>query len=141
MQVAFANLHLQVCQSTGIAFILLSFGWGDRLRMSNKFTRFILIAMALGVVMGALVYDFLPQDRADIASSINLIALLFLRTFPAPQNGQGLNPVLQDPGLAFHPPFLYLGYVGFSVAFAFAVAALIEGRVDAAWARPGRGQA
>ncbi|HEY4044075.1 MAG TPA: heme lyase CcmF/NrfE family subunit, partial [Rhodopila sp.] len=59
----------------------------------------------------------------------------FLRTFPAAPNGQGLNPVLQDPGLAFHPPFLYLGYVGFSVAFAFAVAALIEGRVDAAWAR------
>jgi cytochrome c-type biogenesis protein CcmF len=59
----------------------------------------------------------------------------FLRTFPPAPNGQGLNPVLQDPGLAFHPPFLYLGYVGFSVAFAFAVAALIEGRVDAAWAR------
>jgi len=59
----------------------------------------------------------------------------FLRTFPPPPNGQGLNPVLQDPGLAFHPPFLYLGYVGFSVAFSFAVAALIEGRVDAAWAR------
>ncbi len=59
----------------------------------------------------------------------------FLRTFPPPANGNGLNPVLQDPGLAFHPPFLYLGYVGFSVAFAFAVAALIEGRVDAAWAR------
>ncbi len=59
----------------------------------------------------------------------------FLRQIPAPANGQGLNPVLQDPGLAFHPPFLYLGYVGFSVAFSFAVAALIEGRVDAAWAR------
>jgi cytochrome c-type biogenesis protein CcmF len=59
----------------------------------------------------------------------------FLRAVPAPADGQGLNPVLQDPGLAFHPPFLYLGYVGFSVAFSFAVAALIEGRVDAAWAR------
>src|SRR5580704_4809599 len=59
----------------------------------------------------------------------------FLRTWPPVANGQGLNPVLQDPGLAFHPPFLYLGYVGFSVAFSFAVAALIEGRVDAAWAR------
>ncbi len=59
----------------------------------------------------------------------------FLRVLPPPANGQGLNPVLQDPGLAFHPPFLYLGYVGFSVAFSFAVAALIEGRVDAAWAR------
>jgi cytochrome c-type biogenesis protein CcmF len=59
----------------------------------------------------------------------------FLRDLPAPADGQGLNPVLQDPGLAFHPPFLYLGYVGFSVSFSFAVAALIEGRVDAAWGR------
>ena len=59
----------------------------------------------------------------------------FLRAHPAPLDGNGMNPVLQDPGLAFHPPFLYLGYVGFSVAFSFAVAALIEGRVDAAWAR------
>jgi len=59
----------------------------------------------------------------------------FLRSVPPALNGNGLNPVLQDPGLAFHPPFLYLGYVGFSVAFSFAVAALIEGRVDAAWAR------
>ena len=59
----------------------------------------------------------------------------FLRALPVPPEGRGLNPVLQDPGLAFHPPFLYLGYVGFSVAFSFAVAALIEGRVDAAWAR------
>ena len=59
----------------------------------------------------------------------------FQRALPAPPNGRGLNPVLQDPGLAFHPPFLYLGYVGFSVAFAFAIAALIEGRVDAAWGR------
>lgn len=54
--------------------------------------------------------------------------------FP-PFNGHDLNPLLQDPGLAFHPPFLYLGYVGLSMSFSFAVAALIEGRVDAAWAR------
>lgn len=59
----------------------------------------------------------------------------FIRVDPAPLNGNGLNPLLQDPGLAFHPPFLYLGYVGFSMAFSFAIAALIEGRVDAAWAR------
>ncbi|BAE53004.1 heme lyase CcmF/NrfE family subunit [Paramagnetospirillum magneticum] len=59
----------------------------------------------------------------------------FARLDPAPVNGQGLNPMLQDPGLAFHPPFLYLGYVGFSMAFSFAIAALLEGRVDAAWAR------
>ena len=59
----------------------------------------------------------------------------FLRLSPVPQEGTELNPLLQDPGLVSHPPLLYLGYVGFSVAFAFAVAALIEGRVDAAWAR------
>ncbi len=59
----------------------------------------------------------------------------FLRLASPPFNGQDLNPLLQDPGLAFHPPFLYLGYVGLSMAFSFAVAALIEGRVDAAWGR------
>ena len=59
----------------------------------------------------------------------------FLRLAIPPLNGQDLNPLLQDPGLAFHPPFLYLGYVGLSMSFSFAVAALIEGRVDAAWAR------
>jgi cytochrome c-type biogenesis protein CcmF len=59
----------------------------------------------------------------------------FLRMAVPPFNGHDLNPLLQDPGLAFHPPFLYLGYVGMSVAFSFAVAALIEGRVDAAWGR------
>lgn len=59
----------------------------------------------------------------------------FARVYPAPFDGNDLNPLLQDPGLAFHPPFLYLGYVGFSVAFSFAVGALIEGRVDPAWGR------
>ncbi len=59
----------------------------------------------------------------------------FLRLLPPPVEGNGLNPILQDPALAFHPPFLYAGYVGLSIAFSFAVAALIEGRVDAAWAR------
>ena len=59
----------------------------------------------------------------------------FARLAVPPFDGQGLNPLLQDPGLAFHPPFLYLGYVGLSLSFSFAVAALIEGRVDAAWGR------
>lgn len=59
----------------------------------------------------------------------------FLRTALPPFDGNDLNPLLQDPGLAFHPPFLYLGYVGLSMAFSFAVAALIEGKVDAAWGR------
>ena len=74
-----------------------------------------------------------------IASGFLLFVLVtsnpFARLARPPADGNGMNPILQDPGLAFHPPFLYLGYVGFSVAFAFAVAALIEGRVDAAWAR------
>ena len=59
----------------------------------------------------------------------------FLRLEMPPFDGRDLNPLLQDVGLAFHPPFLYLGYVGLSMAFSFAIAALIEGRVDAAWAR------
>jgi len=87
-----------------------------------------------------------PSLKARVLSIQALIALgfyLFIiftsnpfeRVFPAPMDGRGLNPLLQDPGLAFHPPLLYLGYVGFSIAFSFAIAALIEGRVDAAWAR------
>lgn len=59
----------------------------------------------------------------------------FARLLPAPLEGRDLNPILQDLGLAIHPPLLYLGYVGFSVCFSFAVAALIEGKVEAAWAR------
>lgn len=59
----------------------------------------------------------------------------FLRFANPPFDGKSLNPLLQDPGLAFHPPFLYLGYVGLSMSFSFAVAALLEGRVDAAWGR------
>src|SRR5690349_8029672 len=74
-----------------------------------------------------------------IASAFYLFILLtsnpFLRLAQAPLEGRDLNPILQDPGLAIHPPLLYLGYVGFSIAFSFAVAALIEGRIDAAWAR------
>ncbi|MCW5752155.1 MAG: heme lyase CcmF/NrfE family subunit, partial [Alphaproteobacteria bacterium] len=77
--------------------------------------------------------------QAGIGVGFMLFTLLtsnpFERLNPAPVDGQGLNPLLQDPGLAFHPPMLYLGYVGFSMAFSFAIAALIEGRVDPAWAR------
>ncbi|MBT9524968.1 MAG: heme lyase CcmF/NrfE family subunit, partial [Rhizobacter sp.] len=59
----------------------------------------------------------------------------FERLLPAAADGRDLNPLLQDPGLIIHPPMLYMGYVGFSVAFAFAIAALLAGRLDAAWAR------
>ena len=77
--------------------------------------------------------------QAWIAVAFYLFILLtsnpFLRLTQPPIEGQSLNPILQDPGLAVHPPLLYLGYVGFSMAFSFAIAALIEGRIDAAWAR------
>jgi cytochrome c-type biogenesis protein CcmF len=77
--------------------------------------------------------------QAWVASAFFLFILMtsnpFLRFEPAPFEGRDLNPVLQDMGLAIHPPMLYLGYVGFSISFSFAIAALIEGRIDAAWAR------
>jgi cytochrome c-type biogenesis protein CcmF len=89
----------------------------------------------------------LPADlSALVLSVLGMISIGFLlfilttsnpfaRLFPAPAEGRDLNPILQDPGLAIHPPMLYMGYVGFSVAFAFSIAALIGGRLDAAWAR------
>lgn len=87
-----------------------------------------------------------PQFRAQAAGVMGLLAagfLLFilftsnpfLRIDPAPREGMDLNPLLQDPALALHPPLLYAGYVGFSVAFSFSIAALLSGKIDAAWAR------
>jgi cytochrome c-type biogenesis protein CcmF len=77
--------------------------------------------------------------QAWIASAFYLFILItsnpFLRIVNPPIEGRDLNPVLQDIGLAVHPPMLYLGYVGFSISFSFAIAALMEGRIDAAWAR------
>src|SRR2546425_7521484 len=76
---------------------------------------------------------------ATISTGFLLFMLLtsnpFARAFPVPPDGHDLNPLLQDPGMVIHPPMLYMGYVGFSVAFAFAIAALIGGRLDATWAR------
>jgi cytochrome c-type biogenesis protein CcmF len=101
-------------------------------------------------IFGALVALFgraLPSAlRADALAVQGLISVAFLafilltsnpfeRLSPAPFEGRDLNPILQDPGLAIHPPLLYLGYVGFSIVYSFAAAALIEGRIDAAWAR------
>ena len=109
----------------------------------------LLWVLILGL-FGALVAGFgrnLPQTlranalgvQAWVAAAFYLFILTtsnpFARLIPAPAEGQDLNPILQDPGLAVHPPLLYLGYVGFSISFSFAVAALIEGRIDAAWAR------
>lgn len=77
--------------------------------------------------------------QGAIASAFLIFVILtsnpFLRLNPAPPEGEGINPILADPGLAIHPPLLYMGYVGFSVAFSFAVGALIHGRIDAVWAR------
>ena len=73
--------------------------------------------------------------------SVGLLAFILLtsnpfdRLLPAARDGRDLNPLLQDPGLVFHPPMLYMGYVGMAVAFAFAIAALLAGKLDAAWAR------
>jgi cytochrome c-type biogenesis protein CcmF len=94
-------------------------GFGRRLPEGLK-TLVVAVQGALGVLF--LGYTVLASNP-------------FMRLFPAPVDGRGLNPVLQDPALAAHPPFLYAGYVGFSVVFSFAVAALIEGRLDQAWAR------
>jgi len=89
----------------------------------------------------------LPDDMvARVQGVLGLVAFGFLlfilatsspfeRLLPGADEGRDLNPLLQDPGLIFHPPMLYMGYVGFSVAFAFAIAALLSGRLDAAWAR------
>jgi cytochrome c-type biogenesis protein CcmF len=87
-----------------------------------------------------------PVVRARVIGVLGLVAIgflafmlftsnPFLRQFPPPPDGRDLNPLLQDPGMVIHPPMLYMGYVGFSVAFAFAVAALIGGNLDAQWAR------
>jgi cytochrome c-type biogenesis protein CcmF len=106
----------------------------------------VLILALFGALVAARGGNLPPSLRARVLAIQGMIGAAFLafilftsnpflRVFPPPADGNGMNPVLQDPGLAFHPPFLYLGYVGFSVAFSFAVAALIEGRVDAAWAR------
>jgi cytochrome c-type biogenesis protein CcmF len=85
--------------------------------------------------LGALVLAVLGAISIGFLLFLLLTSNPFARLFPVPAEGHDLNPLLQDPGLAIHPPTLYMGYVGFSVAFAFAIAALITGKLDAAWAR------
>lgn len=101
------------------------------------------IFAALLALRGAGMPQRLLANVLSVQGSVAAAFLLFIlttsnpfaRLTPAPFEGQGLNPILQDPGLAIHPPLLYLGYVGFSVAFSFALGALIDGRIDAVWAR------
>jgi cytochrome c-type biogenesis protein CcmF len=109
----------------------------------------LLWCLMLGVWMTAVTWfsAHLPEEMvARVLGVMGLVTTGFLafmlftsnpfdRLFPVPADGRDLNPLLQDPGMVIHPPMLYMGYVGFSVAYAFAVAALLSGRLDAAWAR------
>ncbi|WP_425052686.1 heme lyase CcmF/NrfE family subunit [Psychromarinibacter sp. S121] len=117
--------------------------WGNH---EGSMLLWVLILTLFGACAAWFGQGLPPGLRARVLSVQSAISLAFFafilftsnpftRLAVPPMNGQDLNPLLQDPGLAFHPPFLYLGYVGLSMAFSFAVAALIEGRVDAAWAR------
>ncbi len=100
--------------------------WTGLVAYFSKHIPAIVIARVLGV-MGLVSIGFLLF--------LLLTSNPFERMFPIPVEGRDLNPLLQDPGMAIHPPMLYMGYVGFSVAFAFAIAALLGGRLDSAWAR------
>jgi cytochrome c-type biogenesis protein CcmF len=97
------------------------------------------LVAAFGANLPAVLKAHVLAVQSWVACAFYLFILLtsnpFTRLPEAPFEGRDLNPILQDPGLAIHPPLLYLGYVGFSIAFSFAIAALIEGRIDAAWAR------
>ncbi|NND18880.1 MAG: heme lyase CcmF/NrfE family subunit [Silicimonas sp.] len=117
--------------------------WGNH---EGSLLLWILILALFGAMASWFGGNLPPRLRARViavqgAIGVAFIAFLlftsnpFLRLEIPPFDGQDLNPLLQDPGLAFHPPFLYIGYVGLSMSFSFAVAALIEGRVDAAWGR------
>ena len=94
-----------------------------------------LLSRALPTAMVARVIGVLGLVSCGMLLFILLTSSPFERLMDVPGEGNDLNPLLQDPGLIFHPPLLYMGYVGFSVAFAFAVAALLSGQLDAAWAR------
>jgi cytochrome c-type biogenesis protein CcmF len=117
--------------------------WGNHEGSMLLWALILAVFGAAVALFGANLPDTLRARVLGIQALIGVGFLAFLlftsnpfeRVFPAPADGNGLNPLLQDPGLAFHPPLLYLGYVGFSVTYAFAIAALLEGRVDAAWAR------
>ncbi|NJM82667.1 MAG: heme lyase CcmF/NrfE family subunit, partial [Tabrizicola sp.] len=117
--------------------------WGNH---EGSLLLWVLILALYGAAVARFGGNLPPTLRARVIAvqgTIGVAFLLFMlltsnpfwRLAVPPLDGQDLNPLLQDPGLAFHPPFLYLGYVGLSMAFSFAVAALIEGRVDAAWGR------
>ncbi|MCR5882794.1 heme lyase CcmF/NrfE family subunit [Rhizobacter sp. J219] len=109
-----------------LLWLLMLTGWSCAVSLLSRQLPQAMVARVLGVLglvsIGFLLFMLLTSNPFD-------------RQLPAARDGADLNPLLQDPGLVVHPPMLYMGYVGFSVAFAFAIAALLAGRLDAAWAR------
>jgi cytochrome c-type biogenesis protein CcmF len=117
--------------------------WGNH---EGSMLLWVLILTAFGALVALLGNNLPARLKANVLgvqSWISVAFILFilgtsnpfLRIVDPPFEGRDLNPVLQDPGLAIHPPLLYFGYVGLSISFSFAMAALIDGRIDAAWAR------
>jgi cytochrome c-type biogenesis protein CcmF len=109
-----------------LLWMLMLTGWAAAVALFSQTLPLVMVARVLGV-MGLITVGFMLF--------ILFTSNPFDRLFPVPADGRDLNPLLQDPGLVIHPPMLYMGYVGMSVAFAFAIAALLSGRLDAAWAR------
>ncbi|MBL8590632.1 MAG: heme lyase CcmF/NrfE family subunit [Methylobacteriaceae bacterium] len=117
--------------------------WGNH---EGSMLLWVLILALFGAAAALFGRDMPLKLRANVLAVQGMVSVAFLlfilatsnpfaRLVPAPAEGRDLNPLLQDPGLAIHPPLLYVGYVGFSIAFSFAAGALISGRIDAAWAR------
>ncbi|HEY1326905.1 MAG TPA: heme lyase CcmF/NrfE family subunit [Casimicrobiaceae bacterium] len=125
-------LHYRITATWGshegslLLWTLMLAGWGCAVTLFSRNLPLALRARVLAV-MAVVAFGFLLFLLATSNP--------FARALPAPAEGADLNPLLQDPGMVIHPPMLYMGYVGFSVAFAFAIAALLGGRLDATWAR------
>jgi cytochrome c-type biogenesis protein CcmF len=125
-------LHYRIAATWGshegslVLWVLMLTGWGCAVTLFSRSLPLVLKARVLAV-MGLIAIGFL----LFLLTTSNP----FARVLPAAAEGADLNPLLQDPGMVIHPPMLYMGYVGFSVAFAFAIAALLGGRLDATWAR------
>jgi cytochrome c-type biogenesis protein CcmF len=125
-------LHYRIAATWGshegsmLLWLLMLGSWTAAVAGRSRHLPDEMVARVLGV-MGLIAFGFLLF--------VLLTSNPFERLFPPAADGRDLNPLLQDPGMVFHPPLLYMGYVGFSVAFAFAIAALIGGRLDATWAR------
>ncbi len=133
-----ANSH-----STQPLIYKLTATWGNH---EGSMLLWVLILVLFGALVALSRRSLPPKLRAGTLAAQGSVSVAFLaftlltsnpfrRLVPAPGEGQDLNPILQDLGLAIHPPLLYVGYVGFSITYAFAVAALIEGKIDAVWAR------